>query len=85
MYGHWTDGHQMSIARYARKERLQRGAQKEIAERLGVSHTVVSRVMNDKGADLSPVTRRKIQVAIARKLGLAVDEAFPLEDVKLSA
>lgn len=34
--------------------------------------------MNDKGADLSPITRRKVQVAIARKLGLKVDEAFPL-------
>lgn len=69
----------MSIARYARKERLPVGAQKEIAIRLGVAESVVSRVMNDKGQDLSPLTRRKVQVAIARKLGLKVEEAFPAE------
>lgn len=68
----------MSIARYARKERLPVGAQKEIAAKLGVAQSVVSRVMNDKGADLSPITRRRVQVAIARRLNLKVDEAFPV-------
>jgi predicted XRE-type DNA-binding protein len=70
----------MSIARYARREKLQPGAQKEIAESLGVAESVVSRVMNDKGADLAPATRRKVQVAIARKIGMTVDEAFPLSE-----
>lgn len=69
----------MSIARYARKERLPWGAQKEIAERLGVAESVVSRVMNDKGSDLKPETLRKIRVAIARKIGMRVDEVFPDE------
>ena len=54
------------------------GAQTEIAKRLGVAKSVVSRVMNDKGSDLSPITRRKVQVALARRLGLRVDEAFPV-------
>lgn len=67
----------MSIARYARKERLPTGAQKEIAERLGVAASVVSRVMNDKGADLAPATVRRVRVAIARKLRMKVDEVFP--------
>ena len=67
----------MNIARYARKERLPWGAQKEIAKRLGVTPSVVSRVMNDKGADLKPETIRKVKVAIARKLRMAVDEVFP--------
>lgn len=75
----------MSIARYARRERLPVGAQKEIAQRLGVAESVVSRVMNDKGSDLSPITRRRVKVAIARKLGMKVDEAFPVELVELSA
>ena len=67
----------MSFTRYARRGRLPVGYQKQIAAKLGVARSVVSRVMNDKGADLSPVTRRKVQVALARKLGLKVDEAFP--------
>lgn len=67
----------MSIARYARKERLPFGAQKEIAEELGVAESVVSRVMNGKGDDLSAETRHKVRVAIARKLRMKVDEVFP--------
>lgn len=69
----------MSIARYARKERLPFGAQKEIAEELGVAESVVSRVMNGKGDDLSTETRHKVQVAIARKLRMSVAEVFPEE------
>ena len=70
----------MSIARYARKERLPFGAQAEIAEKLGVDESYVSRVMNDKAQHLPARTVRNIQVAIARKIGLAVAEAFPLEE-----
>lgn len=69
----------MSIARYARKERLRHGDQKEIAAKLGISEPVVSRVMNDKINQLSAETVRRVRVAIARKLGLKVDEAFPQE------
>ena len=67
----------ITIARYARKERLPFGAQAEIARRLGVTPSVVSRVMNNKGADLAPQTIRKVKVAIARKLRMRVDEVFP--------
>jgi transcriptional regulator with XRE-family HTH domain len=67
----------MSIARFARKERLPHGAQSEIARKLGVADSVVSRVMNDKAADLNPRTVRRIRVAIARKLNMRVDEVFP--------
>jgi transcriptional regulator with XRE-family HTH domain len=69
----------MSIARYARKERLPNGAQRVIARKLGVAESVVSRVMNDKGSDLSPQTIRRVRVAIARKLRMRVDEVFPEE------
>jgi transcriptional regulator with XRE-family HTH domain len=67
----------MTIARFARKERLPHGAQSRIAEKLGVADSVVSRVMNDKAADLNPKTVRRIRVAIARKLRMRVDEVFP--------
>lgn len=67
----------MSIARYARKEKMKHGWQHEIAVALDMKDSVVSRVMNDKGADLSPATRRKVQVAIARRLNMSVSECFP--------
>lgn len=67
----------MSIARYARKEMLDTGVQREIAHRLNVAESSVSKVMNDKVSDLSPKTVRRIRVAIARRLRMRVDEAFP--------
>lgn len=67
----------MSIARYARKERLKHGAQKDIALKLGITAPVVSLVMNDKVAGLSDKTVRRVRIAIARRLGMRVDEAFP--------
>ena len=74
----------MSIARYARKERLRFGAQKEIARALDVPEAYVSRVMNDKAQHLPAEKVRAIQVAIARRLGMRVDEAFP-RDLQSSA
>ena len=67
----------MSIARYARKERLPHGAQHEIALKLGVGDWVVSRVMNDKTDSLGKETVRRVRVAIARKLRQPVTEVFP--------
>lgn len=58
-------------------ERLERGDQKEIATRCGVSPAFVSLVMHDKAQALNPKKVRKVRVAIARKIRLAVDEAFP--------
>lgn len=51
------------------------GAMKEIAGKLGVSRPLVSQVVNDKAAN-TPLTR-KVKVAVARKIGLPVDEVFP--------
>jgi hypothetical protein len=56
------------------------GAQREIAREKGVTEGYVSEAMNDL---LRPKTAegkkrlRGVQVAIARKLGTTVDEAFP--------
>lgn len=63
-----------------RKHRLSFGAQKEIAADLGVSRALVSLVVSDQYHPTryeGKRTRRRIQVRIARKLGLRVDEAFP--------
>jgi hypothetical protein len=63
-----------------RKHRMPSGAQREVARELRVDPSYVSRVMAD---DIRPKTRlgrksvRRVQVAIARKLGMTVDEAFP--------
>lgn len=75
-----TTPYLMSIARYARKERLYYGAQKDIATALGVDEAVVSRVMNDKVERLSPATVRRVRAAIARKLRRPISEVFPSLD-----
>lgn len=68
----------LSIAE--RKYRMPFGAQLAVATECGVSKQYVSAVMNGdmrpKGADAQKRVRR-VQVAIARKLGVTVDEAFP--------
>ncbi len=69
----------MPISRYERKERLPFGAQKEIAVNLKIAESTVSLVVNDKTATLHADTVRKIRVAVARKIGVRVDEAFPPE------
>lgn len=67
----------MALTRHERKERLGHGAQKEIAEKLGVSDSLVSAVVNDKTQILGEDTVRRVRVAIARRIGLPVDEVFP--------
>lgn len=69
----------MSIARFPRFERLEHGAQKEIAARMGVSPSFVSLVMHDKAAALNAEKVRKVRVAIARRLRMPVAKAFPSE------
>lgn len=68
----------MNIARYERKELLRYGAQKEIAEALGVDKAVVSKVMNDKPGRISDATIRLVRSAIAKELRMPVRKAFPL-------
>lgn len=66
-----------------RKHRLPFGAQREVSREQSVDPGYVSKVMD--GA-IRPKTEpakkklRRVQVAIARKLGVTVDEAFPQEE-----
>ena len=70
----------LSIAE--RKHRLPFGAQREVSTEQRVDPGYVSKIMD--GA-IRPKTEpgrkklRRIQVALARKLGVTVDEAFPPE------
>jgi hypothetical protein len=63
-----------------RKHRMPHGGRKEVAAEQMVDATYVSKAMN---GELFPKTStgrkklRRVQVAIARKLGVTVDEAFP--------
>lgn len=76
----------MSIARYARKERLPHGAQREIARRLeekyrdrwtGTWDSAISRVMNDDTRNISAERVRIIKAAVARRIGLPIRELWP--------
>lgn len=83
----------MPLTSGERKERMPYGMQKEIAVRLSaelaalgmtVSETYVSLVMS---GEIRPKTKRaklklrRTQVAIARAIGLSVDETFSPEEV----
>jgi hypothetical protein len=63
-----------------RKHQMPHGAGLEIAEKEKVHPAYVSRALAD---EIRPKTRpakkklRRVRVAIARKLGVTVDEAFP--------
>ena len=65
-----------------RKHLMPYGAQKDVATEQGASEGYVSLAMND---ELRPKTQagrkklRRVQVAIARKLGRTVDDVFPQE------
>ena len=71
-----------------RKQRMPHGAQREIATELGIAESYVSAVMT---GDARPKTARarktvrRVQVALARKLGVTVDEAFPPETQSVAA
>jgi hypothetical protein len=63
-----------------RRSRLPHGAQREVAEELKVAESYVSAVVTGDARPKTPKGQkavRRIQVAIARKLRLPVDEAFP--------
>jgi transcriptional regulator with XRE-family HTH domain len=69
----------MALSALGRKHLLPHGAQRKIARRLGVEESRVSAVVN---GEATPVTEagwkswRRIQKAVARTLGLDVEEAF---------
>lgn len=70
----------MPLTASDRTERLEHGAQREIAAKLGVAESYVSAVVT---GDARPKTGRgrktvrRIQVAVAREIRLPVDEVFP--------
>ena len=75
-----TEHETIALTVAERKHRLPFGAQKEIAEAEGVSKALVSEVVNGTSNPTTPEAQRRhrrIQVRIARKLGLRVDEVFP--------
>ena len=68
----------LSIAE--RKHLMPFRAQAEVAASEHVAESYVSAVMNDAVRPKTDLTRKKlrrVQVALARKLGVTVDEAFP--------
>lgn len=70
----------MPLTTADRKHRMPYGAQKDVASEQGVTAAYVSLVMNDEVRPKTEAGRKKlrrVQVAIARKLSVTVDEAFP--------
>ena len=71
-----------------RKHLMPFGAQKEVAAEQKVDAAYVSRVMNDEVFPKTPAGKkqlRRVQVAVARKLGRPVDEVFPQESATILA
>jgi hypothetical protein len=65
-----------------RKHLMPYGARKDVASELQVDGTYVSRVMNGEVIPKTELGRKKlrrVQVALARKLGRTADEVFPPE------
>lgn len=65
--------------RFERKERIGHGGISRVARQLKLSPGTVSLVISDKTDILSDATILKVRVAIARRIGLDVDEVFPPE------
>jgi hypothetical protein len=71
-----------------RKHLMPYGAQHQVAIEEEVSESYVSAVMSDEVRPKTSTTRKKlrrVQVAIARKLGRTVDDAFPRESATAAA
>lgn len=66
----------MALTKRERKERLGRGGQKRIAEKLKLSDSLVSAVMNQRTQMYSKQTVRKVQQAVAEEIGVPVEEVF---------
>lgn len=69
----------MALNAIGRKHMLPYGKQREIADRTRLNPGLVSQALNGVGFPLSPrgwKKYRKAQVAIARSLGLSLEEAF---------
>lgn len=69
----------MALGALGRKVLLQPSKQQEIADRMGEPKSFVSKVVNGRQIPTSPrgwKRYRRVQVAVARAIGLRVDEAF---------
>lgn len=70
----------MALTKRQRKERLRaqlgKGAQRQVADTLQLSETVISHVMNDKTQTLARETVKLVREAIAEKIGEPVQEVF---------
>lgn len=70
----------MALTIAERKHRMPHGAQRRIARAEGISEGFVSAVVNETFVPRTERTQRKarrVQVRVARVLGMTVDEAFP--------
>lgn len=78
----------MPITIAERKHLMPHGSQKAVAAELAVDEAFVSKVMSD---DVRPKTEagrkklRRVQVALARKLGRTVDDVFPKQEAAIAA
>lgn len=71
---------QMPLSIAERKHQMPFGAQLDVARAEGVSKSYVTAVMNGEVFPKTPRTRkqlRRVQVALARKLGRPVADVFP--------
>ena len=66
----------MALTKRQRKERLGRGGQKRIAQRLGVSDSLVSAVMNGKTQILGKESVAKVRHAVAEEIGEPVEDVW---------
>lgn len=76
----------LSIAE--RKHRMPFGAQRQVATEEEVSESYISAVMNDEVFPKTEPTQAKlarVQAALARRLGLPVEEVFPPKDEAATA
>lgn len=70
----------MPLTRAERKDLMPFGGQAEVAAAEHVDRPYVSNVMNGEVFPKTPAARKKlrrVQVALARKIGLPVNEVFP--------
>lgn len=72
----------MPLTRHERKDRLPYGAQTRVAELLGIDQSYVSRVVN---TERSGVRNDAVERAIAREIGLPVEEVFPPRAASIAA
>jgi predicted XRE-type DNA-binding protein len=66
----------MALTKRQRKLKLGRGGQKRVADKLGLSESTVSQVMNNKTQTLTRDTVLRVKVALAEEMGESFEEAW---------